>query len=71
MMYINYPNSIRVSAHVGHPNNRYPLITEGIISVQCDGDELVQAQQILGRTSNLRVHTFFGEAAREIVANWR
>jgi len=53
------------SSHVKHMNAQY------VISVQCDGDELSAACIILNRTTTERVFTFFGDNAREVVANWR
>ena len=41
-------------------------------SIQCDGDELTLALDILGRTNmSRRVFTFIGDEAKTIVANWR
>lgn len=40
--------------------------------VQADGQELEQCLTILGRNSCPgRIHTFVGDAAREIFQNWR
>jgi hypothetical protein len=42
-----------------------------VISVQCDGDELFAACQILGLEVTQRVYTFIGFEAQTIMANWK
>lgn len=44
-----------------------------VARVQADGDELWKAWAILGRNMRISasVYKFFGDNAKEIVANWR
>lgn len=60
--------------HVGD-TNIHSIVNSFNISqvteVQADGDELDACFELLGRTPNDRpVHTFIGDAAKEIVINW-
>ena len=42
-----------------------------VTSIQCDGHELLRASAILNRpVPSQRVYTFFGDSAKEVVANW-
>ncbi len=42
-----------------------------VVYAYCDGHELTHALSILGRpNTNQRSHKFFGDSAKEIVANW-
>lgn len=69
---------------MGHPRSNEEIsfgvhITEDLSfidlnkvkKVQCDSDELGCALHILGRPFSKSVMVFFGDNAKEIIANWK
>jgi hypothetical protein len=71
MIYFHTKDHISVNLHIEETKRLPHYLT--VVSVQADGDELSKCNLILGRSNNYseRVHTFIGDAAKEIAANWR
>jgi len=67
MMYITLKDGTEINLHIGE---KLKCITQDIIGIQADGDELEKCLIILDRKSSFRVHTFVGDQALEIVENW-
>lgn len=69
MMYVAIVNQpVDAACYVGY---RINCIVHEVLSVQCDGDELAHAMDILGiEKMPARVFTFYGDQARTVVGNW-
>lgn len=55
---------------VYHMTSSIYIDISNVESVQADCEELNKACLILDRKASMRVMTFFGDNAKEIVANW-
>mgnify|MGYP003385937122 CR=1 FL=1 len=67
--FVTYTSGTVKQFHVGDRDIKHSWRI--VDSIQVDGDELIRSVVILSRNSTtLKLHTFTGEAAKEIIANW-